>query len=322
MQLLKNTIFIMTHLNMLPYPTYRQPDVTMTTSTTQKSNADIPSVLQRIVATKRDEVAAARTLLPLADLQLQVSADDRPRRGFADALRAADIGVIAEIKKASPSKGIISHNFEPATFAQQYEQAGASCLSILTDRDYFQGDDSYLIQAQQACKLPLLRKDFMIDSYQIYQSYLLGADCILLIMACLDDLQAKEMHTLSIELGMDVLIEIHTADELERALQLPRSAHNIYGINNRNLNTFEVDLKTTLDLKSTLLSALAADDQANTNNPDKALIVTESGIHSADDIRLMMSHGIQHFLIGEQFMKTDHPGQALQSLLASIPASA
>jgi indole-3-glycerol phosphate synthase len=290
-----------------------------------KIYSNIPSVLQRIVATKRDEVAAARKEHSLESLQTQAVADQRPRRGFANALRAANIGIIAEIKKASPSKGIINHNFAPAAFAEQYEQAGASCLSVLTDRDYFQGDDRYLIQARDACNLPILRKDFMIDVYQIYQSYLLGADCILLIMACLDDAQVQELHALSIQLGMDVLIEIHTAAELERALRLPRSKHNIYGINNRNLNTFEVDLQTTLDLKNTLLQALATDDDATTDSNDtaqKALIVTESGIHSADDIRLMLSHDIQHFLIGEQFMKTEHPGQALQSLLASIPASA
>ncbi len=290
-----------------------------------KTETDIPSVLQRIVATKYEEVAAARDRLSLEKLQSQVDADRRPRRGFANALRAATIGIIAEIKKASPSKGIINHNFAPAEFAKQYEQGGASCLSVLTDRDYFQGDDSYLIQARDACGLPILRKDFMIDVYQIYQSYLMGADCILLIMACLDDAQVQALHALSIELGMDVLIEIHTAGELERALQLPRSTHNIYGINNRNLNTFEVDLQTTLDLKNTLLQELAIKD-AFAANPDdlsqRPLIVTESGIHCADDIKLMLTHNIQHFLIGEQFMKTNHPGNALQSLLASVPASA
>ena len=284
------------------------------------TNADIPSVLQRIVATKQDEVQAAREALSLEALQAQVAVDKHPRRGFAAALRAANIGIIAEIKKASPSKGIINHNFAPAAFAAQYEQAGASCLSVLTDRDYFQGDDCYLTQARAACNLPILRKDFMIDTYQIYQSYLLGADCILLIMACLDDDQVQALQALSIELGMDVLIEIHTAGELERALQLPRSEHNIYGINNRNLNTFEVDLQTTLDLQHRLLQALAAE---NNHAPiQKPLIVTESGIHNADDIRLMLTHDIQHFLIGEQFMKTDHPGQALQSLLASVSTSA
>ena len=292
-------------------------------NTSTSANVDIPSVLQRIVATKRDEVKAASNALSLTGLQAQVAADVRPRRGFAAALRAADIGIIAEIKKASPSKGIINHNFMPAEFAKQYEQAGASCLSVLTDRDYFQGDDSYLIQAREACNLPILRKDFMIDVYQIYQSYLLGADCILLIMACLEDTQVHELHALSIKLGMDVLIEIHTAEELERALQLPRSVHNIYGINNRNLNTFDVSLQTTLDLKNTLLQALASDDRSDGEDSLlKPLIVTESGIHNAADIHLMLKHDIQHFLIGEQFMKTDHPGQALQSLLAGVAVSA
>ncbi|MGE6440112.1 indole-3-glycerol phosphate synthase TrpC [Psychrobacter sp. NPDC078409] len=283
-------------------------------------HSDIPSVLQRIVATKVEEVKAAREALSLEDLKAQVAADDKPRRGFAAALRAAGtkengIGIIAEIKKASPSKGIINHNFTPALFAQQYEQAGASCLSVLTDRDYFQGDASYLIQAANTSSLPILRKDFMIDVYQIYQSYLMGADCILLIMACLDDAQVQELHALSIELGMDVLIEVHTQSELERALQLPRSVHNIYGINNRDLNTFDVDLQNTLDLKNILNDALATDSAEQ-----KPLIVTESGIHSSDDIRLMLNNEIQHFLIGEQFMKTDHPGQALQSLLAGVAA--
>ena len=284
----------------------------MTTTHTQ-----IPTVLQRIVATKIEEVKAARQALSLEDLQAQVAAETKPRRGFAAALRAADIGIIAEIKKASPSKGVINHNFTPALFAEQYERAGASCLSVLTDRDYFQGDDTYLIQASNAASLPVLRKDFMIDTYQIYQSYLMGADCILLIMACLDDAQVRELHALSIELGMDVLIEVHTQTELERALQLPRSEHNIYGINNRDLNTFDVSLQTTLDLKNLLVEALNTDLD---NKAPKPLIVTESGIHSSDDIRLMLDHDIQHFLIGEQFMKTDHPGQALQSLLAGVAA--
>lgn len=284
----------------------------MTTTHTQ-----IPTVLQRIVATKVEEVKAAREALSLEDLKAKVAAETKPRRGFAAALRAADIGIIAEIKKASPSKGVINHNFTPALFAEQYERAGASCLSVLTDRDYFQGDDTYLIQASNAASLPVLRKDFMIDTYQIYQSYLMGADCILLIMACLDDAQVRELHALSIELGMDVLIEVHTQTELERALQLPRSEHNIYGINNRDLNTFDVSLQTTLDLKNLLVEALNKDLD---NKAPKPLIVTESGIHSSDDIRLMLDHDIQHFLIGEQFMKTDHPGQALQSLLAGVAA--
>ena len=278
------------------------------------SSPTIPSVLQRIVATKIEEVAAAKAVLSLADLQVQVAADQRARRGFATALRNAKLGVIAEIKRASPSKGIINHNFEPATFAQQYEQAGAHCLSVLTDQDYFKGDDSYLIQARDVCGLPILRKDFMINSYQIYQSYLMGADCILLIMACLDDEKVHELQALSIELGMDVLIEIHSFDELERALRLPYSHHNVYGINNRDLNTFEVDLQHSIKLKNALSMGL------KDKTSDIPLIVTESGIDNASDVTLMQDQGFQHFLIGEQFMKTDHPGQALQSLLASINA--
>ncbi|MDN5566648.1 MAG: indole-3-glycerol phosphate synthase TrpC [Psychrobacter sp.] len=278
------------------------------------SSPTIPSVLQRIVATKIEEVATAKAVLSLVDLKAQVAADQRARRGFATALRRVNLGIIAEIKRASPSKGIINHNFEPASFAQQYAQAGAHCLSVLTDRDYFKGDDSYLLQARAACELPILRKDFMIDEYQIYQSYLLGADCILLIMACLDNAQVHELHALSIELGMDILIEIHTFDELERALRLPYSHHNIYGINNRDLNTFDVDLQHSIKLKNALSTGL------KDKTSDIPLIVTESGIDNAHDVTLMQNQGFQHFLIGEQFMKTDHPGQALQSLLASIAA--
>lgn len=278
------------------------------------TTSEIPSVLQRIVATKHEEVAAAQAVLSLADLQTQAAAITTPRRGFANALRNADIGIIAEIKKASPSKGIINHNFAPAEFAAQYEAAGATCLSVLTDEQYFQGHDDYLREAKAACSLPALRKDFMVDVYQIYQSYVLGADCILLIMACLDDATALALHQASIELGMDVLIETHTEEELLRALQLPHSVHNIYGINNRDLNTFAVDLQTSVTLKKVLLDAFTEDEAA-------PLLVTESGIHSADDIALMQSHDMHLFLIGEQFMKTDHPGNALQSLLASVSAN-
>jgi indole-3-glycerol phosphate synthase len=278
------------------------------------TSPEIPSVLQRIVATKHEEVAAAQAVLSLAELQAQAAAITTPRRGFANALRNADIGIIAEIKKASPSKGIINHNFAPAEFAAQYEAAGATCLSVLTDQQYFQGHNDYLREAKAACSLPALRKDFMVDVYQIYQSYVLGADCILLIMACLDDATALALHQVSIELGMDVLIETHTEEELLRALKLPHSAHNIYGINNRDLNTFTVDLQTSVILKQVLLDAFADNEAA-------PLLVTESGIHSADDIALMQSHDMHLFLIGEQFMKTDHPGNALQSLLASVSAN-
>lgn len=275
------------------------------------ANLHTPSVLRRIVATKKEEVAAAKALLSLSELQAQADSITTPRRGFASALRAANIGIIAEIKKASPSKGVINHNFDPAMFAQQYAKAGASCLSVLTDKQYFQGHDNYLQAAKASCQLPILRKDFMIDEYQIYQSYVLGADCVLLIMACLDDETVKRLHTVATGLGMDVLIETHTEQELQRALNLPHSAHNIYGINNRDLNTFSVDLQTSISLKQVLVDAFATDEQT-------PLLVTESGIHSADDVALMQSHDIHHFLIGEQFMKTDNPGHALQSLLASV----
>lgn len=279
---------------------------------------NIPSVLQKIIKTKIDEVAQAKAKVPLASLKQQVEAQIseglHPRRGFANALRAAKvankIGIIAEVKKASPSKGIISQNFDPVFTAKGYEAAGASCLSVLTDKEYFKGHDDYLVQAREACNLPALRKDFMIDAYQIYESYLLGADCILLIMACLDDATVSELHALACQLGMDVLIEVHTANELERALKLPTSEHNIYGINNRDLNTFEVDLQHSIALKDRLLSALSASKDKDT------LVVSESGIHSADDVNLMRDNGISTFLIGEQFMKTDNPGAKLAQLLA------
>ena len=235
-----------------------------------------------------------------------------PRRGFAKVLlskqEAGQPGIIAEVKKASPSKGIISHNFDPAVIAKQYEQAGAACLSVLTDEQYFQGHNDYLEQAKAACHLPVLRKDFMIDAYQIYESYMMGADCILLIVACLDDNVLHELHKVACDLGMDVLIEVHTQQELERALQLPESAHTIYGINNRDLNTFNTDLETSIKLKAYV------DNQST--RPQ--LLVTESGIHSTQDMQLMLNNQISSFLIGEQFMKTDNPGETLASLLNSL----
>ena len=276
----------------------------------------IPSILKKIVVTKHSEVAAAKAKKDFDSIKREAEAliqqGDAARRGFAKALLAkqdAGIpGIIAEVKKASPSKGIISKNFDPALIAQQYEQAGAACLSVLTDEHYFQGHNDYLQQAKAACKLPVLRKDFMIDSYQIYQSYLLGADCILLIVACLEDEKLHELHKVACDLGMDVLIEVHTQQELERALKLPDSEHNIYGINNRDLNTFTTDLQTSIRLKAYV------DNQST--RPQ--LLVTESGIHSSEDMQLMLSNQISSFLIGEQFMKTDNPGETLASLLNSL----
>lgn len=276
----------------------------------------IPSILKKIVVTKHSEVAAAQSKKDFDSIKSEAEAllkkGTAPCRGFAEALlakqEAGKPGIIAEVKKASPSKGIISKNFDPALIAQQYEQAGAACLSVLTDEQYFQGHNDYLQQAKAACALPVLRKDFMIDSYQIYESYLLGADCILLIVACLEDDKLHELHKVACDLGMDVLIEVHTQQELERALQLPDSEHNIYGINNRDLNTFTTDLNTSIKLKAYV------DNQST--RPQ--LLVTESGIHSTEDMQLMLNNQISSFLIGEQFMKTDNPGETLASLLSSL----
>lgn len=276
----------------------------------------IPSILKKIVVTKHSEVAAAQSKKDFDSIKSEAEAllkqGTASRRGFAKALlakqEAGKPGIIAEVKKASPSKGIISKNFDPALIAQQYEQAGAACLSVLTDEQYFQGHNDYLQQAKAACALPVLRKDFMIDSYQIYESYLLGADCILLIVACLEDNKLHELHKVACDLGMDVLIEVHTQQELERALQLPDSEHNIYGINNRDLNTFTTDLNTSIKLKAYV------DNQST--RPQ--LLVTESGIHSTEDMQLMLNNQISSFLIGEQFMKTDNPGETLASLLSSL----
>lgn len=269
-----------------------------------------PTILQKIVASKQKHVAHTKNKVSLETLQAQ--AKTHAPRGFARALRAVDtqanIGVISEIKKASPSKGVICQNFDPVATAIGYQKAGATCLSVLTDVEYFCGADDYLKQAKNVSTLPILRKDFMIDEYQIVESAALGADCILLIMACLDDQTVARLHARALEYGLDVLIEIHTDDELERALMLPASAHNIYGINNRNLNTFTVDLHNSIVLADRLRQKLG----------DDTLIVTESGIHCAADVNLMQRHHIHHFLIGEQFMKTNDAGQALAKLLSDI----
>ncbi len=275
------------------------------------SSFQVASILQKIVDTKHLEIAAHKKLRTQDEL-LSLAKSHKPR-GFAAALRAVDvskgqIGVISEVKKASPSKGIICQKFDPVLAATGYEKAGAACLSVLTDRDYFQGSDDYLKAARGAVSLPVLRKDFMVDEYQIIESAAIGADCILLIMACLDDETVARLHQVAVGLGLDVLIEIHTEEELTRALKLPYTAHNIYGINNRNLNTFEVDLQHSIRLCDALFAQLG----------DDALIVSESGLNNADDINLMRANGIHHFLIGEQFMKTPDAGQALADLLATI----
>ena len=267
----------------------------------------VPSVLKKIVDTKYQELEHAKKQQSFYDLEQTALSKKVDIRDFAGNLREkgirpSQIKIIAEVKKASPSKGIIAPNFDPISTAQGYEQAGAACLSVLTDKDYFQGADDYLVAVRQAVSLPVLRKDFMVEPYHIMQSRALGADCILLIMACLSDSQVGEMHELALQLGMSVLIECHDETEVERALRLPQHPQNVFGINNRNLNNFDVSLDTTLRLKS-----LFAKD---------SLLVTESGIHSAADVKLMLEHDIYAFLIGEQFMKTGNAGQALTKLLA------
>ena len=257
-------------------------------------------ILNTILARKLQEVAERSARVPLAALKARV-ADAPPVRGFANALQAAiangDAAVIAEVKKASPSKGVIRPDFRPAEIAVSYEFGGASCLSVLTDVDFFQGADVYLQQAREACTLPVLRKDFVIDPYQVYEARVLGADCILLIVAALDDRQLAELSDLAMRLGMDVLVEVHDIDELERAVQVPVP---LVGINNRNLRTFEVSLDTTLSMKDAV--------------PRDRLLVTESGILGPADVQLMRDAGVNAFLVGEAFMRVEEPGEGLRQL--------
>lgn len=260
------------------------------------------TILDTILARKHAEVAERAARLPLADLQARLTSAP-PVRGFADALAtriaSGQPGVIAEVKKASPSKGVIRADFDPTAIARSYAAAGAACLSVLTDIDFFQGSDAYLQQARAACGLPVLRKDFVIDPYQIYEARVLGADCVLLIAAALDDTRLSEFAFLAAELGMDVLVEVHDLDELERALPVPA---RLLGINNRNLKTFEVSLQTTLDLKAAV--------------PADRLLVTESGILTRADVACLREAGVHAFLVGEAFMRQPDPGAALQELFA------
>ena len=257
-------------------------------------------ILTTILARKADEIAERSAGVSLADLRARV-ADAPPTRGFADALNAmiaqGDPAVIAEVKKASPSKGVIRPDFRPADIAVSYEFGGAVCLSVLTDVDFFQGADDYLRQARDACTLPVLRKDFTVDPYQVYEARALGADCILLIVAALDDGQLVDLSGLAMQLGMDVLVEVHDIDELERALQVPVP---LVGINNRNLRTFEVSLDTTLAMKDAV--------------PKDRLLVTESGIVVPEDVATMRDAGVNAFLVGETFMRAEEPGEALRQL--------
>jgi indole-3-glycerol phosphate synthase len=263
----------------------------------------VSDILQRILARKVEEVAERAARLPLRELSARC-ADLPDTRGFAAALEAAiasgRAGVIAEVKKASPSKGVIRPDFDPAQIARSYERGGAACLSVLTDVDFFQGSDAYLQQARAACALPALRKDFLVDAWQVYESRLLGADCVLLIVAALGDAALAELSHLALELGMDVLVEVHDLDELERALPI---AAPLLGINNRSLRTFEVSLDTTLALKD----AVPADRR----------LVTESGIHAPADVARMRAAGVDAFLVGEAFMRAPEPGAELARLFGA-----
>lgn len=261
---------------------------------------DTPDILKKIVARKREEIAEARREIPEAALRASL-AEKSPPRGFVAALEAkigAGLpGVIAEIKKASPSKGVLREDFRPAELAISYAAHGAACLSVLTDRGFFQGSPEYLQRARMVCELPVIRKDFIVDPYQVYEARAMEADCILLIVACLDDVQLKALNDLAMELGMDVLIEVHDRAELERALQVENP---MVGINNRNLRTFEVSLQTTLELLPLI--------------PDDRLVVTESGILEPEDVALMREHDVNAFLVGEAFMRAEDPGARLAGL--------
>jgi indole-3-glycerol phosphate synthase len=262
----------------------------------------VSDILQAILRRKAEEVRERSAARPLAELVARCR-ELPPTRGFAEALRrriaAGRAAVIAEVKKASPSKGVIRPDFDPAAIAASYERGGAACLSVLTDVDFFQGSDDYLRQARAACALPVLRKDFTVDPYQVWEARLIGADAILLIVAALDDEALARLSHLAMELGMDVLVEVHDLDELERALPL---GVPLVGVNNRNLRTFEVSLQTTLDL----LPAL----------PSDRLPVTESGIATPEDVALMRGNGVHAFLVGETFMRAPDPGAELARLFA------
>lgn len=261
----------------------------------------VPTVLERIIARKFQEVAERSARVSLAELEALAKAADAPR-GFANALieqaKRKQPAVIAEIKKASPSKGVIREHFVPAEIAVSYEKGGATCLSVLTDVDYFQGADEYLQQARAAVSLPVIRKDFMVDPYQIVEARALGADCVLLIVSALDDVKMAELAATAKDVGLDVLVEVHDGDELERALKTLDTP--LVGVNNRNLHTFEVNLEATLDL----LPRIPAD----------RLAITESGILNQADVQLMKINRVYSFLVGEAFMRAENPGIELQRL--------
>ena len=260
----------------------------------------VPTILEKIISRKHEEVAERRARVGFDELE-RLAAGADPVRGFARRLQEQverkQPAVIAEVKKASPSKGVLREDFRPADIAISYEAGGATCLSVLTDVDFFQGADEYLRQARSACSLPVIRKDFMVDPYQVIEARALGADCILLIAAALDDAQMKELAEVAERQGLDVLVEVHDGAELERALQLSTP---LVGINNRNLHTFEVSLETTLDLLPRV--------------PRDRLVITESGVLHRADVELMEINAVHAFLVGEAFMRAEQPGLELQRL--------
>ncbi len=264
--------------------------------------SEIPDILNKILQRKVQEVRDRKTDKPQSALEVEALSASPPR-GFYDALKTRlnlqKPAVIAEIKKASPSKGIIRENFNPAEIAESYQRGGATCLSVLTDVDFFHGHDDYLYAARATCDLPVLRKDFIIDPYQVFEARVMGADCILLIVAALDQHNLKTLYRLAIDLGMDVLVEVHNEREMQQALELDLS---MVGINNRNLRTFETSLNTTLKLLHYV--------------PDGGLAVTESGIHNRKDVIFMRDHQVNTFLVGEAFMRAENPGQALAEMFS------
>ena len=262
----------------------------------------MPDILSNILASKRSEIVLRAKRRPLSELRRKCENLPSPRgfeRAIHDQVSSGCPAIISEIKKASPSKGVIRKNFNPAEIARDYAEHGATCLSVLTDKPYFQGHDDYLGAARAACSLPAVRKDFIIDPYQVYESRVIGADAILLIVAALDDRRMQDLARLARSLDLDVLVEVHNQNELDRALALPC---RLLGINNRNLRTFQTSLNTTLDL----LPGIPAD----------RIVVTESGILHPKDVALMRSHHVNAFLVGEAFMRAQSPGEKLQQLFS------
>jgi len=261
---------------------------------------ETPDILKKILRRKNEEIIERQKKTGLNEIKKQVETA-APVRGFITSLESRIVAgkpaVIAEIKKASPSKGLLRENFDPAAIAKSYDKHGAACVSVLTDIDFFQGHEDYLKQARAACSLPVIRKDFIIDPYQVYEARAINADCILLIVAALDDTGLKELLDLAHQLQMDVLVEVHNEQELERALACEA---RLLGINNRSLHTFETSLQTTLNMLRLI--------------PDDRLLVTESGIHTSDDVSLMREHGVNAFLVGEAFMREENPGEKLKAL--------